>query len=221
MNFLELQDLVLVWVDDINAGYFTRPQVKRFLNNALYEVQKQLIQSNDGYYLRAQQTSCVVNQDAYSLPADFLKVRKLEVCASGPGDSITADVWQMLLPCSIVEALSVPLGPALPTVYYLKKDCLVMRSIPDNDYPLRLLYDYRVSEMTSDSEIPDCPTEYQEYIAVLATLDCFLRDQRDPGPFLEKKKYYQDLMLAAATQRRIDQPRHVIQTQGSSYDWLY
>lgn len=212
MTFLELQDLVLSWLDDLEAGYFTRPQIKRWINNGLRELQKQLIQANESYYLRCQMTACVINQPAYALPADFYKVRLLEYCPSGTGTNVN-DPWYMIVPCTMVESMSIPIGPAAPSVYYLKKDCLVLKSVPDNTYPLRLTYDYEVSEMTSDNEMPDAPVDYHEYIAVLATIDGLLKDGRESAQFNEKKKTYTELMKQNATQRQIDQPRHIVSTE--------
>lgn len=217
MTFLELQNLVLSWLDDLEAGYFTRPQISRWINNGLRELQKQLIQANETYYLRCQMTNCVINQAAYALPADFYKLRLLEYCPSGPGTQVT-DPWFMILPCTMVESLSVPQGPAAPTVYYLKKDCIVLKSVPDNTYPLRLTYDYQVSEMTNDNEEPDAPIDYHEYIAVLATIDGLLKDGRESAQFNEKKKAYVELMRQNMTQRQIDQPRWVVTTEDMGGD---
>lgn len=212
MTFLELQELVLSWLDDLEAGYFTRPQIKRWINNGLRELQKQLIQANESYYLRCQTTACVANQAAYQLPSDFYKLRLLEYCPSGTGYQVT-DPWYMLLPKTMVEIITVSQGPGAPSVYYLKKNCIVLKAVPDRTYPLRLTYDYQVSLMTSDSEVPDAPVDYHEYIAVLATIDGLLKDGRESAQFNEKKKAYVELMRANMEQRQIDQPRHVVCTE--------
>lgn len=221
MTFLELQDLCLTWLDDVDAGYFTRPQIKRFLNNAIHECQKQLVQSGESWYLTCSQTNTIANQEAYALPSDFLRLNRLEVFTSGDGTQ-PSDMRSVLIPLTPMESTSVPSGPATPSVYYLKRDCLVLRSTPDRSYPLRLLYTYRVSEMTVDTEIPDCPTQYQEYIAVLATIDGFMKDQRDASQFLSgKKASYEALMKQDADERQVDFGRSVVRTQDDGFEVFY
>ena len=44
MTFVELQVLTSTWLDDVNNGYFTLPQIKQWLNNAQLETQKLVVQ---------------------------------------------------------------------------------------------------------------------------------------------------------------------------------
>ena len=83
MNFQNLQDLTVYWLDDLNYGYFTPTQVQRWINNAQYEVQKLLLQAHENYYLTVVQTTMVVGQTDYVLPTDFMKLHRLEIVLSG------------------------------------------------------------------------------------------------------------------------------------------
>lgn len=220
MTFVELQDLVLSWLDDPDAGYFTRPQVSRWLNNALRECQKQLIQAESSWYMVAVQTNCIFTpnyKDAYTLPSDFLKLHRLEIFTQGVG-TLPSDQSVLVTPMTPVEAMSVPQGPGCPTSYYLKKDCIVLRPYPDQAYPLKLTYSYAVSEMTEDTDQPDVPVQFQEYLALLATRDGFLKDNRDFSQFQGKISEYQALMHQDADQRNIDAPRSIVLTENDGYD---
>lgn len=213
MTFGELKTLVSVWLDDLEFGYFTQNQVGVWLNNAQLEAQKQLIQAGQNWYMTCATTNTVMNSDCYALPSDFLKLHKIEVVVSGefPNDNTVR-----LIPVTPVEADGLGSGIGRPSAYFLKKDCIVLRVTPDNTYQLNMLYSPRVVNMTVDSEEPNVPPEYHQYLAVLATLDGFLRDQRDPGPFLEKKRYYEELMKQEAQERTVDQGRGIV---GQGYDF--
>lgn len=217
MNFGQLQDLTLVWLDDLDAGYFTRPQIKRWLNNALHECQKQLIQAESSWYMRCVQTNTIANKDSYALPSDFLKLNRLEIYTQGSG-TLPSDLSTLITPVTPVEAMSAPLGPGLSTIYYLKKDCIVLRPYPDRAYPLKLTYSYAASEMTNDNETPDVPIQFQEYLSILAARDGFLRDQRDFSGFANKIAYYETLMRQDANQRNIDAPRTIVRTEDDGFD---
>lgn len=218
MTFLQLQTLVLSWLDDPNAGYFTTPQIKVWINNAQRELQKQLIQAGENWYLTCATTSTVANYDCYALPSDFLKLHKLEVVISGSGTTATTSI---IFPNTVMQSNLNLIGPGTPSTYYLKKDCVVLRPVPDSAKTLILNYSYRVSDMVYDSEEPDAPPQYHEYIAVLAALDGLLKDQRDPSPFMAKKNFYLDLMKQDAQNRKVDVPRMVVTTREDTEQFIY
>ncbi len=165
MTFLEIQNQVLTWLDDINAGYFTRPQISIWINNAQREVQKLLIQAGENYYVTCGVTETVQNYDSYALPADFYKSHKLEIVTSGSiltaaqRAQATYNILQSVTPMEAATIINQ--GPGKPAVYYLKKDCMVLRAIPDRAYPLILTYSYKVSDMVADNSTPDVPIQYQ------------------------------------------------------------
>jgi hypothetical protein len=213
VTFQDLQNQVLTWLDDINGTYFTNAQTTFWLNNAQRECQKQLIQAGEHWYLTTAGTNLVANEDCYSLPADFRVVHKLELLSQGAlTDPIIIQKRERIYPVTPIESDLINYGPGFPSGYYLKKNCIVFRAIPDLAYPVLLTYSYMVSDMTLPTSVPDVPVQYQEYIAILATIDGFLRDGRDPSAFLEKKKDYLELMRQDADQRQVDGPRMVVST---------
>lgn len=216
MTFQDIQNQVLTWLDDINGTYFTTSQVTYWINNAQREVQKQLIQAGQHWYLTTAGTNLVPNYDCYSLPSDFRVLHKLELLTSGQfTDPISMQTRFRVYPVTPIESDAVYLGPGTPSGYYLKKNCLVFRAVPDLAYPVLLTYSYMVSDMTLPTSVPDVPVQYQELIPILATIDGLLRDQRDPSAFLEKKKEYIELMRQDADQRQVDGPRMVVTTDFS------
>lgn len=212
MTFLELQNLVASWVDDVNFGYFTTTQVKTFLNNAQREVQKHLLQSGENYYVVSSQTTLVADQTEYVLPSDFLKLHRLEIVTSGSGVN---EVTLKLNALSINERDQYAIGNGTPQGYYIKKNRVVLAPAPASALTMRMWYSPRVTDLSGDSETPDVPADYHEYLAILAAIDCFLKDGRDPGVLLRKQQYYLDLMKQNADDRRQDEPRHIIETD----DW--
>ena len=218
MNRGQLRTLVLSWLDDPNGTYFTPAQVNVWLNNAQKEAQKQLVQAGENWYVSKASTTLIQNQDTYSLPLDFLKVNKLAILLSGVTPN---QVRQTLTWVTLIELDQVSMTTGTPACYTIRKNCLVIRPIPDNTNTLYLDYTYLVADMNSDLAVPDVPTQYQEYLAVLATIDGFLKDQRDPSPMLTKKDYYLSLMKQDAENRNVDQPRMVVVTEPGSAGYLF
>lgn len=209
MTRLDLRNLCLYWLDDLLGTYFTPVQVNLWLNNAQREVQKQLIQAGEYFYAHTVVTNTITDASSYNLPSDFLKCHKLEAVQSGTGVN---ENRCMIFPVTFVQLDQVSQTSGFPAAYCIKQNCLILRPIPSQAWPMKLTYAYRVQDMVNDSDVPDVPVQYQEYLAVLATLDGFLKDNRDPSMVMTKKQYYLDLMKQDAQQRRIDAPRMVVST---------
>lgn len=215
MNLGQLKDEFYALVDDPSRGYFTEAQVERWLNNAQRETQKQLVECNSTYYIKCVKAAIVPNKACYYWPENFYKLNRFDVILSGEGT--TSENRVTLDTLTPTELNLINNGPSVPLGFFTKKNTFELRPYPDQGYTIELLYSYRVADMTTDADIPDAPEEYHEYLVVLAVLDAFFKDQRDPSPFLAKKDYYLALMKQAATQRLINQPRSVVQAGGQGY----
>lgn len=209
----ELRGLVLSWLDDLNAGYFTEDQVNVWLNNAQYEVQKQLLDCGELWYMTCSTANTVANVGEYSLPADFAKANRLELLIAGTMTGpVGQQTWSAILPSSLNEGAVMNYGTSQPQLVTIGRDCLILRPIPDIAYPMRLWYSYLVDPMNNDLQVPDVPPQYHEYIAVIAAWDGYMKDQRNPTIMDEKRKYYKDMMQKDQIQRNRSKPRHVIRT---------
>lgn len=218
MNRGQIRTLAWTWLDDVNGGYFTSDQMNVWINNAQRETQKRLLQAGENWYVTRAETSTVANQFDYALPSDFLKVHRLEIVLSGtsPNEEVS-----LIEPITINQSDLYPAAPGTPAGYYIKKDRFTLLPAPDTVKTLRLWYSYLVTDLVTDGEEPDVPNQYHEYIAILATLDGLFRDGRDPSPFLEKKRYYEDLMKQDAENRREDQPRSIVVTNSDGFESLF
>lgn len=215
MTFVQLQVLVSSWLDDPNNGYFALSEVKTWLNNAQRETQKTVIQAFEGHYRKVVQTTMVQYQREYQLPSDFKKLSRLEVVLSGT--TFQDEDVQRLVKITENQQDLMPERTGTPVSYYFKGDQIVLVPAPDVARTLRLTYLYRVTDMVNDADVPDIPEDYHEYLAVLATLDGFYKDGRDPGPMLQKKEYFEKLFKQDAEERNVDESRTIVQTLDDDY----
>lgn len=209
MTFLQLQNLVAYWLDDINFGYFTPIQVKAWLNNGQKEVQKILLQSRANFYVTPVQTTLVINQNDYVLPSDFMTIHRGEIVITGtPPNEETSPIS----PMTINQQDLVPNRTGTPEFYFLKKNRLRVYPAPDAALIFRIYYSYQVSDMVLDTDMPDLPDAYHEMPAVLATIDGLMKDGRNVQPMLAKREYYEKLLKEETQDRNEDAPRGIVQT---------
>jgi hypothetical protein len=211
MNFIQLQNLVAYWADDLQFGYFTPTQVQRFLNNAQQEMQKRLVLAGQNFYVSCPvETTMVIGQADYVLPLDFLKVHRLET-VDVQGNVIKLD------PITLNQQDFLPRDNSQPSGYYLKRNKITLVPPPDSTDTLRLYYSYRVVDMINDTDVPDAPEEFHQYLAAMATFDCFLKDGRTPEVVVKKMNDLETALKQMANERRVDKPRQIVMTGIDNY----
>jgi hypothetical protein len=217
MTRSQLSALVVSWLDDLNQTYFTPTQVNTWLNLAQRQVQQLLLQAGQNWYMTPVETTTVIGQADYVLPADFMVEHRLEVVQSGTGVNENRVTLNEI---TTNQQPFVPIGLGCPTNYFIKKNRITLSPTPDQVYPLRLYYSYMVADMTLDSDTPDVPEQFMEYIALLAAFDGFIKDDRAPQNLVMKKERYEMLLKEMANDRTQDKGREVVQmTDYDSVQW--
>lgn len=211
MTLSQMRTLVWDYVDDPDGTYFLASIVNLRLNLAMIELQKRLISANKEYFLECVKTDTVVDQQAYALPSDFLQLVRLEWYEVGTSLTSLSNKIQQITPNQRDLVWSVTGDPQF---YSMSKNNLVIWPIPSRIVEMHLEYNYQVAALSADGDIPDMDDIYHEYIVVLATRDCLIKDGRSIAPIEEKLKDYEKLLKEVAVQRQADSPRMVTVTRG-------
>lgn len=210
MTLGQMKAYIASLVDDLNYGYFTETQLLRFINQAQRETQKKLIQAGNNWYLKENTSlTTVANQSDYSLPSDFLKLNRLEVVRniSTPNETINA-----LSSITLNQKDFFPTSGD-PIAFYFKKNTLVLTPKPQSSGDtLRLTYTYRVLDLVNDNDVPDVPEEFHDYMAHLATIQCFIKDGRDASLLVSYTKEVEKRLDADAIERAQDRASTIVQT---------
>lgn len=218
MTLGDIQTQVLTWLDDPQAGYFTLPVINAWINNAQKEVQKHLLMAGTNWYLKCAQTQLVVNQNLYIVPDDFRQVHRLDLVLSGTFPNETRSV---IAPITFNQQDYTSQNTGTPEAYALKKNAFQLFPVPDAVLTMRLNYSYMVADMTLITDEPDVPVQYQEFIAILATLDGTLRDKTDMSGIIAKKQYFEAMLKSDAALRTADQPRSVVITEQDGFGSIF
>lgn len=222
MNFAELQQYTLGLLDDPQGTYFNppaTPYLNKYLNNAAKETQKLLVMAGQNFYVKCVTTPLVGSQQDYVLPDDFMHLNRLDVIMQGqPPNQIFTPLSQITI--NQIDLVANTVGQ--PTYYFLKQNRLVLWPTPDSSpYTLRLFYSYQLAEMVNPTDIPNVPEAYHEFIGILAAIDGFLRDGRDPSSLILKRQYYEAMLKAETNERLLDSPRGIVQTDSSLDGSIY
>lgn len=217
MTVIEAMNYTASQVDDLLFGYFTKPQLLIYLNQAVQECQKKLIAAGNNWYLRKTADGAhitVVNQDTYIPPDDLMNLNRLEL-VQNPG-----------LNENRVALTSITLNQKdffggytqWPVAFYFMKNDIVVVPAPQvGGLTIRYYYTYRIAPLVNDSDVIDVPQEFAEYICYLMILKCFAKDGRDPGYFLQMVKDIEERLEKQAIQRAQDHAPCIVETSDGSY----
>jgi len=215
MTLLQMRTLVWDWTDDPTGAYFSQSTVNLRLNLAMWELQKRLISANKEYFASCVKTSTVASQQAYALPSDFIQVIRLEWYESG---TALTSLSRKIVPMTPNQRDLLVNVTGDPQYYTLSKNNIVLWPIPDRILEVHLEYNYQTTFLSNDSDIPDIPLQYHEYIPILATRDCLIKDGRPIQPIESKLQEYETLLKQIAVQRQADGSRMVVQT-AQEWSW--
>jgi hypothetical protein len=202
-----MKTLVWGWLDDPNGTYFTTTILDTWINLAQREVQKKLLNVGQNWYVKPVTTVTVANQQDYVLPTDFVSEHRLELITSGTGVNENP---QPIKPITTNQKDLYAIGTGTPTVYSIKKDRVSLYPIPSQVWTMRLFYSPIVTDLSSDSDTPDVPLQFQEYVAIIAAFNGFIKDDRAPQNLLTKAQEYENMLKKIAQERRQDQSRQVV-----------
>ena len=209
MNFGELKTAVSYYLDDLQFGYFTTTQVSLWLNQAQKELQKRLIKAGQNYYLKCVTTPLVVNQQDYVLPQDFKKEHRLDIIITGTMPNIEV---QPLQPITTNQQDLILTQPGMPKFYTFRRNRLIIYPVSDTVMTLRLFYSYAVTDMVADTDTPDAPQDYHEFLALLAAEEGFIKDGRASELLQKKLAEYQAQIDRDAQERNQDMSRMIVET---------
>lgn len=159
-------------------------------------------------------TSTVLSQNVYALPDDFLQILRLEYVTQGSGTTANT---QQIMPITPNQRNQVVDRSGNPAWYWMQKNNVVFAPTPNAVVELHLEYSYYVADMVNDSDVPDAPPQFHEYIPILAARDCFIKDGRPTAPINEKLAMYETLLKQIAQQRQADQSRMTVRTDGTTW----
>lgn len=214
LTLTNLQALVTDYVDDPNNSYFDLTTMTLRLNLALRELQKRLISANYNYYTTCVYTTTASGQAAYALPTDFMQIIRMDYITQGSG--ATAETSKIIpITPNQVDLVSPSAGP--PQFYYFQKNNFILVPVPDATYTIHLEYSYLIANMVNGSDVPDCPDQFAEYIALIVARDYMAKDGRNIVNIQTKLKEYEELLKQVAVQREADVARMVVQTQSLDF----
>lgn len=220
---------VRAYLDESTAADWSNTELDTLINTNYHKVYTAVQTVYEDYYLTTGNITTVANQQQYTLPTDFFKLRRVEI---NYDVSAANGAAQRALPVPL-DAVRRDLGQANLGVhiftnphYYIFQATIGFIPIPDKagTNAIQLWYIATVSDMSSDSDtitIP-YPDRYWHLIAEGATADALRFGQQDSpeaDKFDRKMERGIALMQEELEDRIAEESKSVIDVSGEFIDF--
>lgn len=211
MTLVQIREYISYLVDDLEMTYFTPTQLNVFINQSLKEAQKLLTLAGNNWYVKLVSRATVQQQRDYMLPCNCLYIHRLEL-RQGTGTNVDRQVLSRITLNQQDDFATY----AEPIGFYLEKDYLILCPIPqDNTKTMYMWVTTMVDDVSADSDVPNIPPEYVEYLAQKAASLCFVKDDRQMDNILPVFTETEKRLKAAAIERIQSQASSVVVTHGN------
>ena len=225
-----LEEQVRTYLDEASQDDWTDVEVRREINAKYLELYTAIIEVYEDYYSTKTTTASVADQQEYTLPSDFYKMRRVEIdyapdnSQSVPSRAIRVsmdDVHRDL--GNSGSSLTVHARPA----YYIRGDFLGFIPVPTKagSTAITIWYIKTVSELSSSSSSIDIPfaDRYAQIISLGAAATLLRKGQQEEVVASRYLLEYEDnikKMKQELEDRIADGGRGVTDLQGEHVDFV-
>jgi hypothetical protein len=204
---------------DTSSQSLTASVLNEFLNDAIEEAWDVIVGKWEDYYTKSAAQAVVAGTDAYAVPTDFLKLRRVWVLESGtkykrlyPGDLDSAEHF--------TDASVGNKGYR----YRLQERNLILMPSPAIAETLKIYYIPIATQLVSDADVLtfDVPME-MKYVLTIAWRDCLDAQNLDPSPAIQKMADLLPKFRTSADSRDAGEPFYLDPSQSfddAGDDWI-
>lgn len=199
------------WTDSILTTYF---------NIIQQEVQQEIIQTFEDYFLTSTDLAIVNGTSDYTLPTGFIKARRLE-------DRRVTTAPVEILPCTINDRsgggggkFTIASATVFAGGYYIRGNQIVLTDTPTytNSAAIRLYYIKSLADVTAASLTSEIPIEHHRVLVWGIVKYALFQQQSDNTLANAEYDKHMSNIKKQAENRQIQRPRRVM-ARGSSQNW--
>jgi len=202
-----LRDQVRKRADVENStARFPDAELNTYINQSWTELYDLIIESGGESYLNSTQISTSNGTDTYSLPADFYKVRGVDVDVGGPGP---LPMRQFSFEERNFYLYNSGWQYGRPVRYRLYGANIKFIPKPSGVYTVTVWYYPTPTSMVSDSDTIDGVSGWEEYVVIDAAVKVLTKDDRDASLLVGAHGAVRQRIVDMAMNRNAGEPERV------------
>lgn len=188
VTLLQLRNQARQRADMENSTFIADSELNAYINSSYAELTDILVGVFEDYNLKSGAISVVSGTDTYPLPADFYKLRGVDLVIDANGNSVT------LKPFSFNERNAYLFTPTWNVVglsylrYHMQGNNIRFVPIPNSTQSIKLWYIPAITQLSADGDTLDGVNGFEEYIIIDAAIKMLIKEESDTTALMMQKE---------------------------------
>ena len=208
----QIRELAKQRADMENSSFISDAEWTTMINGSYGELYDLITVQFEDYYLAEPLSFTLTNQNTKDLPADFYKLRGLDV--------LDGSRWSNVREFNFGERNR--FSGVVSGFYGRQKTYRVMGQkiylLPEIDPAgqYRLWYIPRIKKLVSEADLMGDVLDFEEYVVVDSAIKALIKEESDPSALMKQKADMASRVITMAADRSVDQPERVTDVSGSA-----
>lgn len=195
-----------------NSTFISDSELTSLINSSAAELYDLLIGVYEDYKITSSAVSVVPNNDTYSLPANFYKLRGVDLVLDANGNAVT------LKPFVFGERNNYMFTPTWNVVglpylrYHILGDSIRFVPVPSTTQTVKLWFIPAITKLVLDADTLDGVNGFEEYIVVDAAIKMRIKEETDVQELMMSKQLLTQRINSMASNRDAGEPERVTDT---------
>lgn len=196
-------------------------ELNNYINFAISELHDILVESyGSDYFLESTEGVTTVNQADYPLPADFYKLRGVDVKLNG-------NDWYNIRPFNFNERNryedfgSWTLMGITNIRYRIMGNNIKFTPIPDSQLPYRIWYIPVATKLVNDTDTLDDINQYSDFVILTAAMKMMAKEESDVSVLMAERNRMEEKYRDSAQNRDAGQPEAISDIHAENNDYLW
>jgi hypothetical protein len=175
MNRSELRSMVRNLLNETSAGFWTDAQLNSYINLSVQRLNSIISATREDYFTVSATFVTTPGTKSYNFPSDCNYIRRMEIYSTTDSSDIVK-IDELKWPRSEAGGDWPFAQTGQPQRYTIVGTHFDLLPIPDNGYPIRVYYDARKADLSTDAQSPSSPLDYHDMIVYW---DCLLAKKQN------------------------------------------
>lgn len=209
VTLAELKEQSRQRADMENSEFISDSELTSYINASLAELHDLLIASYCDDYMMEEYNFASDGTLSYALPADFYKLRGVDVKRGPTGQWATVKRFNFNRRNEQQNAYAWNLL-GLPYIEYrLVGSNLRFNRTPDNELNFRIFYHPRLAKLAADTDAYDDVNGFAEYVVVDVAIKMLQKEESDVSVLMAQKEALKQRITAMAANRDANEPASI------------
>lgn len=221
ITLLELRTQARQRADQEDSTFVTDSELTSYVNSSIAELHDILVQAyGSDYFLAETSFTTVADQNSYSLPADFYKVRGVDIRLNG-SDWFTIRKFKFNERNKYSDFGAWTLLGVSAARYRVMGSNIRFTPSPDGAYEVKLWYVPVATKLVADTDELSDYNAYSEYVIVDAAIKMMLKEESDASSLYQIKRDLKKRIEEAANNRDASEPESVTDIYAQNADYFF